>query len=243
MNAVRAITLATVAALAAGAGWFARDASVASAPAARPAEQGTDRRVSAAAPAPSSTAQARPVAPLIAVASDGNVTLRVEQQPLQWVLEQIAAQSGWTDVKERARAVKPAGAAPAAAGTPAVADAAGVACPEPAPRVDASRVLAAIERGAEEDRYNGLLQARSDGVQVGEQMLKTLFETDASERVRVEAFAEWLHSRADRPDTLREALQAALYVPSAAIQHEAKRRLDELNEAERIDALSGQRAP
>jgi hypothetical protein len=28
------------------------------------------------------------------VSSDGQVTLRVEQQPLEWVLEQIAAQGG-----------------------------------------------------------------------------------------------------------------------------------------------------
>ena len=44
------------------------------------------------------------VDPLIAVSSDGNVTLRVEQQPLEWVLEEIAKQSRWSDIKERATA-------------------------------------------------------------------------------------------------------------------------------------------
>jgi hypothetical protein len=64
-------------------GWSAHEAAT---PAVVPA-------VVVAAPAP---AKPNPVPepPLIAVASDGNVTLRVEQQPLEWVLEQIALQSG-----------------------------------------------------------------------------------------------------------------------------------------------------
>jgi hypothetical protein len=57
--------------------------------------------------------------PLIAVASDGNVTLRVEQQPLEWVLEQIAAQSGWGDVRERAGVAPRASCAEASAARPA----------------------------------------------------------------------------------------------------------------------------
>jgi hypothetical protein len=66
-------------------GWWGHEAA---APAAAPA-------VVIAAPAPQAAkSNPLPEAPLIAVASDGNVTLRVEQQPLEWVLEQIALQSG-----------------------------------------------------------------------------------------------------------------------------------------------------
>jgi hypothetical protein len=56
-------------------------------------------------PAAASVASPEYRAPFIAVSSDDNVTLRVEQQPLEWVLEQIAIQSGWSDVRERARSV------------------------------------------------------------------------------------------------------------------------------------------
>lgn len=228
MIGCRTIVYAATVALSSAAGWVAR------APA--PAAVGVPTAPAARQPTPWS-----PVVdstPLIAVASDGNVTLRVEQQPLEWVLEQIAAQSGWADVKALAR---PAAAA-AAGSTPR--EPASVPCAEPAaPRVDAARALHAIERGSEADRLQALMQARSDGLLVDERTLKTLYETDYSERVRVAAFESYLEWRADRPGALREALEAALYVPSAAIQREAKERLAERREMERIDALSVQGVP
>lgn len=175
--------------------------------------------------------------PLIAVSSDGNVTLRVEQQPLEWVLEQIAQQSGWADLKQRAGANGAPAAAAAAASAPAVCAEASILTP-----AQAAQLLQVIERGGEADRYDGLLQARSDSVSMPDSMLKWMFETDASERVRLLAFENYLESRTGSADATRSALQAALYVPNAAIQSEAKRRLEELLESERIDAANGQRA-
>ena len=175
--------------------------------------------------------------PLITVFSDGNVTLRVEQQPLEWVLDQIAAQSGWTDVKQRAGAITACGAALAAAPTPADCAEASILTP-----TQAAQLLQVIERGGEGDRYDGLLQARSGGIPVPDGMLKSLFETDASESVRLLAFENYLEPRTGSVDATRSALEAALYVPNAAIQREAKRRLEELLESERIDAASEQRA-
>ena len=101
----------------------------------------------------------------------------------------------------------------------------------------------AIERGAETERFEGLMKARSAGLLVDERTLKSLYETDASERVRTAAFESFLEWRGDRPAALREALESALYVPSAAIQREAKRRLDELHEMERSDAQAPQGVP
>ena len=177
--------------------------------------------------------------PLIAVSSDGNVTLRVEQQPLEWVLEQIAQQSGWADLQQRAGAngAPVAATAAAAASAPAVCAEASILTP-----AQAAQLLQVIERGGEADRYDGLLRARSDSVSVPDGMLKWMFETDASERVRLLAFDNYLEPRTGSADATRSALQAALYVPNAAIQSEAKRRLEELLESERIDAVSGQRA-
>lgn len=226
----RTIAHAAALAMSAGAGWLAHGPAAPDVPA--PAVV----RLAPALVVPSAAADSTP---LIAVSSDGNVTLRVEQQPLEWVLEQIANQSGWADVKERARPRAAAGDVATAAPPP-------VLCVEStagAPRLDAARVLHAIERGGEADRFAGLMKARSDGVLVPEQTLGSLYQTDASERVRVAAFESYLEQRADRREAVREALEAALYVSSQAVQREARQRLEELHEMERIDALSVQGDP
>jgi hypothetical protein len=183
-------------------------------------------------------------APLIAVASDGNVTLRVEQQPLEWVLEQIAHQSGWSDVRERAglasgqiAAGAPAGPAPRPAPARVAASTPGQ-CPDSAEReVDAVRVVQSIETGTEAERFQGLMVARSAGIAVAEPTLKHLFQAGGSERVQVAAFEAWLALRSDQPDALRAALEEAQHAPSEPIQREARQRLAELRELQRLDAL------
>lgn len=174
----------------------------------------------------------------IVVSSDGFVTLRVEQQPLEWVLEQIASQSGWTDVRERA------GARPAGTTSLAMAPAATAECEAP-PRVvpaQAEQVLQAIQRGTESDRLNGLMQARGDGVPLSDATLRTLYETDASEAVRLVAFETYLESHQGDTAATRSALEAAQYLPNAALQAEARRRLDELREMARVGEASVQPA-
>lgn len=170
----------------------------------------------------------------IAVAADGNVTLRVEQQPLDWVLEQLAQQSGRSDLRTLVRA--------AAAHPPAPSVSAAVVCPEtPAVRpAEAAALLQAIQRGSEADRYQGLLQARSEGVAVPDETLKVLYETDGSDSVRLLAFENYLETRTGDTEVLHRVLESALNVPNAAIQREAKRRLDDLNEGLRIDSASPQ---
>ena len=53
---------------------------------------------------------------------------------------------------------------------------------------DAQRTLHAIERGSESDRFDGLLRSGETGAVVPEDTLKTIVDTDASERVRLLAF-------------------------------------------------------
>jgi hypothetical protein len=232
----RTVALFATVAVSASAGWLARGSNAEAPAAVLAAEQ---RPAPALPAAPQTVADA----PLIAVASDGNVTLRVEQQPLQWVLDQIAMQSGWADIQARARpAMTTAGAGPSVA-SPAPASPAPTSCSEPARPVDAASVLRALASSIEAERFEGLVQARAEGVPVAEHILKAIYETDASERVRVAAFESYLALRADRPDALRAALELALYVPNAAIQRDAQQRLDELRDMERIDALSPQRDP
>jgi hypothetical protein len=170
--------------------------------------------------------------PVIVIASDGNATLHVEQQPLEWVLEQIAQQSGWSDVRERA-----AGTAASSASTVTAAHAEpAVACADAPAPADAARVLQAIERGSDRERLDGLMQARDEQVNVPDGVLKSLYETDGSDAVRLAALETYLERHADTAAAQRAALESALYVPSAAIQREARQRLDELEAAERADA-------
>lgn len=205
---------AATAAVSAAAGWLARGPAPSAPQATAPSAP------------PPATATSVVTQPLIAVAGDGSVTLRVEQQSLEWVLEEISRQSGWADVKQRARPQAAAQSASTAAEEPP-------SCPPPLVPPDTARMLAAIERGTEDERFEGLMKATSAGLLVDERTLKSLFETDASERVRTAAFESYLEWRGDRPEALREALEAALYVPSAAIQQAARQRLADLQETER----------
>lgn len=236
MNAHRILMHVAALALAGGAGWLARGA----APQATGHEPVQIRR---AATPPSTPGAALPSQPLIAVASDGLVTLRVEQQPLEWVIEQIALQSGQGDLRQRIQ--HPGAAASAPADARELASAPEAACSE-APLVaaeDARRLFAAIEHGSEAERFDGLLAAVSSSVTVPEAMLKSMFENDASERVRLVALERYLEPRSGDPAALRAALEAALYVPSAAVQQDARRRLDELTAGERPDPSDPQQAP
>lgn len=184
------------------------------------------------------TLAAAPLQPMVMLLDGGNVTLRVEREPLEWVLHEIERQGG--------RAVLPAGRT-AASGGPAAAAAATApdACTSaaPAPAVDREKLLQAVRQGTEADRSAALLQARDASVPLPDATLRQLYETDASDQVRLLAFEAYLEARGADPQALRNTLQEALYVPHAALQREAQRRLDELAEAERIAAASPQTGP
>jgi hypothetical protein len=119
-------------------------------------------------------------------------------------------------------------------------------CPGPEPVASAeeqTQVLRTIQGGTEEGRYEALLKARSANMTVPEETLKTLYETDSSERVRLMAFEAYLEDKSLDPQAQRAALQAALYVPSPAIQAEAKKLLEQMAELERIDAAAQSGSP
>lgn len=190
-------------------------------------------------PTASGSTAARAAAPaaeaLISVSDDGRVTLRVEQQPLEWVMEQLAQQTG-----------RQLGASPAALRSASAPAAAAPECAAAAPDVLApaqgAQLLQAIRQGSEQQRLEGLLQAREAGLPLDDATLRTLFETDASEQVRLRAFETYLEARSGSADDTRRALESALYVPSPAIQAEARALLQQLQDYERADAASGQQA-
>ena len=164
--------------------------------------------------------------PLISVSSVGTVTLRVEQQPLEWVLDEIARQSGWSDVKERAgmpRSPTNVSAASADATT---------GCVKAAGRPTQLHPIALVNA---DQRYDSLLRTRSEDIPLLEDTLKRLYQTDESDAVRVLAFGRFLEGRVSNIDEMREALQSGLAVPNKAVQAEAQRRLNSLLAGEGFD--------
>ena len=189
--------------------WQSADSEVATARAPEPAPKVTPVRLA--------TGQ------LIAVASDGRATLHVDQQPLSWVIEEIERQSGGPLCAERkARPDAAPRAVPAPASAPRIA---AVAPPAPSRDPDA---VGTILRGAEPERYDGLLQAVGAGGGVPASVLQTLYETDGSPRVRLLAFEAALEAHAGDVGALRSALEAAQRLPDPAIAQDAGRRLEEL---------------
>jgi len=180
------------------------------------------------------TASARPLgesAPLIAVSSYGTVTLRVEQQPLEWVLDEIAKQSGLLDVNDRTGI----GQRPVSAAVGDGQAAASCTTAKGSVQPQSMALLQAIAQGTDDERYDSLLRARSDGLSLPDDALKRLYENDASDRVRSLAFQRFLEGRASNVDEMRKALEAGLAVSNLAVQNEARRRLDSLLDGQGID--------
>ena len=117
------------------------------------------------------------------------------------------------------------------------------ACPEaPAPMARTDDMTGRVLRGTEGERYDTLMQAQADGG-ISESVVKTLFETDASPRVRLLAFEFALQAHSGDPAGLRGVLEAARLLPDAVISGDARDRLEALGRAERDQADVQQIAP
>lgn len=217
--------LIATALLAGAAGWLLRG------PAPGPQPAVPSAGASSVAPA-----AATPQPPTIIVSSDGQVTLRVEQQPLDWVLDQIAAQGG--HVGKEQRWLTATGASAAADGRTT----SGCTAAQNPAQTRSTEMLKTLQQGNADDRFQGILSARNEGVVIPEPVLKNLFETDTADAVRLLALEAYLEPRMGDLAATREVLEKALRLPNAAIQREARRRLDELAEVERIQAISVQTA-
>ncbi len=151
--------------------------------------------------------------PTIAVARDGRVTLHVDGESLEWVLAEIDRQAGTHVARTK----------------DAPTDADHGAAPREAPRIAATAasredVGARVMRGTETERFETLMQAQNGGA-VSEDMLKTLYQTDASPRVRLLAFEYAQEGTEGDPAARRAELEAARLLPDAVVAQEAGRRL------------------
>ena len=126
---------------------------------------------------------------------------------------------------------------PAAAPRPVRAEQAGcagkdaaatAAAPAQAPRDEApaERLARALRGGSEQQRYDALLQARSEGAPLPEGQLMRLMAQDPSERVRLLAFENYIEAQSGDLDALRTGLQAVMRIPHTALQAKAREQLD-----------------
>ena len=162
--------------------------------------------------------------PVISVTRDGRVTLHVDHESLSWVLAEIDRQAGAT-VPAKDVAAMDADHGTAVLAPPPVTDCA--ARPED--------VLARVLRGTETERYDTLLQSLSGGA-VSAETLKTLYQTDASPRVRLLAFEDAQESTAGDPAARRAELEAARLLPDPVVSQAAARSLEALDREAREDA-------
>jgi hypothetical protein len=155
--------------------------------------------------------------PVVAVGKDGRVTLHVDHESLSWVLAEIDRQAG-AHVTARD---KPAVDADRGATVAARPDAAGAtAHPE--------EVLAHVLRGSEPERYDTLLQSLNGGA-VSADTLKTLYQTDASPRIRLLAFEDAQEATEGDPAARRAELEAARLLPDPVVAEAAGRLLEALD--------------
>ncbi|MFL6681842.1 MAG: hypothetical protein ACJ8IK_26130 [Burkholderiaceae bacterium] len=190
------------------AGWAGARMAASAAAAGRPHD------ASSGAPAPHTLFAAPPT---IALAPDGRVTLHVDGEPLQWVLAEIDRQAGHavSAAADHADSSRRIGAATETACSVARAP-------------EAQDVVARVMRGTETERYDTLVQARSGGA-ISEEMLRTLYQSDASPRVRLLAFEYAQEATEGDPGARRAELEAARVLPDAVVAQEAGRRLEALD--------------
>jgi len=165
--------------------------------------------------------------PVIDVTKDGRVTLHVDHESLSWVLAEIERQSG-PRVASGAGATKEVVAMDADHGT--TAPPRSTAC-EPRPE----DVLARVLRGTETERYDTLVQSLNGGA-VSAETLKTLYQTDASPRVRLLAFEDAQESTEGDPAARRAELEAARLLPDPVVAQAAARSLEALDQQARTAA-------
>ncbi|WP_157270183.1 hypothetical protein [Azohydromonas aeria] len=173
-------------------------------------------------------------APEVELHADGSASIRVQHRPPAWVLAELCRQG--------ARGLPGCGPSATAQAQPAAPVAALTPAPELAPP-DVSRLLPRLRDPAESVRYQALMHARAEGLMLPEGTLRSLMETDSSERVRIEAYEAWVEAHSGTDDDLRAALNTVLRIPQPALQARAREQLDDLEESLRQDAASAQQPP
>lgn len=207
------MALAAVITASAGAGWALRDALVAEAE-----------------PRPL-VAEARAAPPLVEPAvrpgaqryADGTVSVHVDRVQSVTLFDEL----------DRAGVRLPSVDAPASHARSSALRPAAVRTAAPA-----AGLARLLREGGDADREDAWLSIQQTGALLDATLLRDAFLSEPVERVRLLAFAGYLDALASDGAALRAALQTAVYDQSAAVQADARRRLDELEQLEQAAAAT-----
>lgn len=236
MNATHGAGALTLAAASAALGWALHTADVRPLQPAAPMSTPSADGLSGLSPSPlawpqpaqDQSADATDAA-TVRLHEDGRASVQARRQPPQWILDELCRQGAAL----RPGACGGAGASPA--GETARSDAHAAAAP----------LAQALRDGSEAQRYDALVQSRTAGVLVAEDVLMRLMAEGPSERVRLAAFDSYMELKSGDVDHLRGGLQAVLRIPYTPLQARAREQLDGIERLyEQGAALQqGQRQP
>ena len=109
---------------------------------------------------------------------------------------------------------------------------------ETAAVVDVKLLERTLMGGTDSERHAALVRALEAGMELPPQFLWQTYASDPSERVRLLALTTYVDSASDDRASVRSALESAVQDPNTAVQTEARRRLAELDQFERMLAES-----
>jgi hypothetical protein len=186
-------------------------------------EPGSTTTAAAQSPAPVPAVTLATTPHAITVNTDGTVSVHADNVSPEWLLGKL----------QHARDALPPRAGDASDG-----------CKQPdrnqAGGSERERTLRALREGSDADRYAAMLGAEENAIDIPDDLLRSTIESDASDRVRLMAFARYAERLVGDPESLRELLTVAAYRYSGALQAEARRQLNDLNEYEAMQANAPQ---
>jgi len=176
-------------------------------------------------------ASGAPAAPpqSVMMLDDGHVSIHVDNAPIVWLLQELDRQGA------QLSAAVPVPPEDLAGSTPLLSSAPDAARPDSADRAHLAGTLGV---GTEDDQYESLTQALQLGIELPADLLRQAFETGPSERVRLLAFTTYVDGLTSEVESVREALTSGTFSTSAAVQAEARKRLEEFERYQELIAAT-----
>lgn len=230
MNAIHGASALALAAASAALGWALHAPALHTAALPGPSSEASSLSPSPLAwPRPEQEGSGDGTAPSVRLHEDGSASVQALRQRPLWILDELCRQGA---------ALRP-GACTPAMGDAANANAAATAGSAAAP------LAQALRDGSEAQRYDALVQSRTAGVLVAEDVLMRLMAEGPSERVRLAAFDSYMELKSGDVDHLRGGLQAVLRIPYTPLQARAREQLDGIERLydQGVALQQGQRQP
>jgi hypothetical protein len=166
----------------------------------------------------------------VKVFSDGTVSVQISRVGVNWLLAEIARQQGRLPASARTLAGVPEMIPVAETNSSNEGD------PSAADSRESERVLQALREGNEAEREAALREAATAGVELPTETLQQLVDTDPSARVRLHAYSAYLDSASNDATAFSAALAVGHNSPSSEVRAEARKRQDEFDALQRVQA-------